>query len=54
MPKTSIVSGGLVLELNVQTGVAGLVFVELQESDGTPIAGYTLAQSRAVRGNYVR
>ena len=38
----------------MQTGVAGLVFSELQDSDGTPIAGYTLEQSRAVRGNYVR
>jgi hypothetical protein len=54
-PPMSIIDGGLVLELNVHTGVAGLVFVELQDHvGGTPIPGYTLEESRPVRGNYVR
>lgn len=54
-PPQTLINGGLVLELNVQTSVAGLVFVELQDAQtGVPLPGRTLAESRPARGNYVR
>lgn len=43
--------GGLVLELNVQTSVAGLVYVELQDGKtGAPLPGHALGDARGVRG----
>ena len=42
------------LELNVETGVAGLVYVELRDEGGAPLAGHSLAEARGTRGNYVR
>ena len=53
-PPRQVVDGGLVLELNVQTSVAGLVFVELQDETGLPLPGRELANARGVRGNFVR
>ena len=45
--------GGLVLELNVQTSVAGLVYVEVQDgATGAPLPGHALADARGVRGNF--
>lgn len=43
--------GGLVLELNVQTSVAGLVYVEVQDAEtGVALPGHALADARGVRG----
>jgi hypothetical protein len=53
-PPPSTLDGGLVLELNVETGVAGLVYVELQDESGAPLGGHSLAEARGTRGNYVR
>eukprot|EP01052_Picozoa_sp_SAG31_P021103 SAG31_NODE_1614_length_7741_cov_4.817849_5_plen_373_part_00 len=45
--------GGLVLQLNVQTSVAGLVYVEMQDNvTGAPLPGHTLSDSRGIRGNF--
>ena len=53
-PPPSTLDGGLVLELNVETGVAGLVYVELQDESGAPLGGHSLAEARGTRGNYVQ
>ena len=39
------------LELNCDGGAGGWVKVEIQDADGTPIAGYGLADADAVVGN---
>ncbi|MFB0502883.1 MAG: hypothetical protein ACETWE_03535 [Candidatus Bathyarchaeia archaeon] len=41
------------LNLNVDTGVAGEARVELLDSHGKPITGYSLTESDPVRGNFV-
>ena len=46
--------GGLELQLNVQTGVAGLVFVELQDVSGDALPKRSLADVSPIRGNFFR
>lgn len=41
------------LELNVETSITGFVRVELQDAYGTPIPGYTMKESDAIKGNYI-
>lgn len=41
------------LELNVSTGVAGEVRVELLDLEGRPIPGYSLKDSDEIKGNYI-
>ena len=46
-------TGGLVLQLNVQTSVAGLLYVELQSATtGQPLPGRALADAQGIRGNF--
>lgn len=59
VPSTgSYVTGGLALLINVQTSVAGLLYLELQEqsSNGewSAVHGFSLAESDPIRGNFVR
>ncbi len=49
----TIVFRGDELRLNVDTGAAGTAFVELQDADGTPIPGYTLADCEEIGGNFI-
>jgi hypothetical protein len=42
------------LALNLETSGAGGVQVECQEADGTPIAGYTLADCPPIMGDHLR
>ena len=49
-----MVFAGKQLVLNVDTGGGGHLRVELQDEDGKPLAGYTLADCDAVNGNYIR
>lgn len=42
------------LELNVETSGGGAVEVELLDTDGLPIAGFSRSEARAVNGNSVR
>lgn len=44
---------GSELELNVATSAAGGVRVEIQEADGRPIPGYTLAEAREIFGDNI-
>ena len=54
-PPSAVVDGGLVAELNVQTGVGGLLYVELLDpATDQPLPGFGLAEAKGVRGNYVR
>ena len=49
-PDTTV-DGGLVLELNLQTSVAGLVYVEVQDGEtGATLNGRALADARGIRG----
>jgi hypothetical protein len=41
------------LRLNVDTGTMGTAFVELQDADGKPIPGFTLAECEEVGGNFL-
>jgi hypothetical protein len=41
------------LRLNIDTGSAGAALVELQDGDGKPIAGYTLADCEEIAGNFI-
>lgn len=50
VPKYTV-NGGLVLELNVQTSVAGLVYAEVQDGQtGVALPGFALADAHGVRG----
>lgn len=49
-----ITFGGDRLEINEATSAAGRIRVEIQESDGTPIPGYTLEESVAIYGDRIR
>ena len=51
--KPLIFEGGN-LALNFETSGAGSVQVELQEADGTPIEGYTLADCPEIYGDHLR
>ncbi|AWM38013.1 hypothetical protein GobsT_39100 [Gemmata obscuriglobus] len=44
---------GSKLRLNIDTGAAGNAFVELQDADGKPIPGFTLAECEEIGGNFV-
>ena len=44
---------GARLRLNIDTGSAGAAFVELQDADGRPIPGFTLADCEEVGGNFI-
>ena len=47
--------GGLELHLNIETGVAGLVYVELLGATGAqPLPGRAFADVSPVRGNFMR
>ena len=48
-----IVFRGTRLRLNLDTGSAGTTFVELQDSDGKPIPGFTFADCEEIGGNFV-
>ena len=48
-----LVFDGKKLSINFATSAAGSVRVEIQEADGTPIPGYTLADSVDVIGNEI-
>ena len=41
------------LRLNIDTGSAGTAFVELQDADGKPIPGFTLADCEEIGGNFI-
>jgi hypothetical protein len=41
------------LRLNIDTGSAGTAFVELQDADGRPIPGFTLADCEEIGGNFI-
>lgn len=41
------------LRLNIDTGSAGKAFVELQDADGRPLPGFTLADCEEVGGNFI-
>lgn len=45
--------GGGRLRLNIDTGSAGTAFVELQDADGKPIPGFTLADCENLSGNFI-
>lgn len=44
---------GTRLRLNIDTGSAGAAFVELQDADGKPIPGFTLADCEEIGGNFI-
>ena len=48
-----IVVGGKELMLNYATSAPGGIRVEIQEADGEPIPGFTLAESRLMVGDSV-
>ena len=48
-----LVFDGKKLAINFATSAAGSVRVEIQEADGTPIPGYTLADSVDIIGNEI-
>ncbi|MBN9118513.1 MAG: hypothetical protein J0I06_05025 [Planctomycetes bacterium] len=48
-----VVFAGNRLRLNVDTGSFGTAFVELQDADGKPIPGFTLADCEEVGGNFI-
>ena len=41
------------LRLNIDTGSMGTAFVELQDADGQPIPGFTLADCEEIGGNFI-
>ncbi|MES2792879.1 MAG: hypothetical protein V4719_24920 [Planctomycetota bacterium] len=41
------------LRLNIDTGAMGTAFVELRDTDGNPIPGFTLADCEEIGGNFV-
>jgi len=41
------------LRLNIDTGSMGTAFVELQDADGKPLPGYTLADCEEIGGNFI-
>lgn len=41
------------LRLNIDTGAIGTAFVELQDADGRPIPGFTLADCEEIGGNFL-
>ena len=47
------VAWAIALELNFATSAAGGLRIELQEIDGTPIPGFTLAESVELIGNEI-
>lgn len=44
---------GRKLRLNIDTGAMGTAFVELQDADGKPIPGFTLADCEEIGGNFI-
>jgi hypothetical protein len=49
----AVVFRGNRLRLNIDTGAMGTAFVELQDADGRPIPGFTLADCEEIGGNFV-
>jgi hypothetical protein len=49
----SIVFRGNRLRLNIDTGAMGTAFVELQDADGRPIPGFSLADCEEIGGNFI-
>ena len=41
------------LRLNIDTGAMGTAFVELQDADGRPIPGFTMADCEEIGGNFI-
>ncbi|MGD9720183.1 MAG: hypothetical protein AB7O59_07880 [Pirellulales bacterium] len=48
-----IVFRGTCLRLNIDTGSMGTAFVELQDEEGQPIPGFTLADCEEIGGNFI-
>jgi hypothetical protein len=48
-----VIFDGSRLELNYSTSAAGAVRIELQEQSGSPISGFTLADSRELIGDEI-
>ncbi|MCW5558442.1 MAG: hypothetical protein KIT22_11510, partial [Verrucomicrobiae bacterium] len=48
-----LIFSGASLRLNIDTGSMGTAFVELQEADGRPIPGFTLADCEEIAGNFI-
>ena len=48
-----IVFRGTRLRLNIDTGAMGTAFVELEDADGRPIPGFTLADCEEIGGNFI-
>ncbi len=48
-----IVFRGNRLRLNIDTGSMGTAFVELQDADGRPIPGFTVADCEEIGGNFI-
>jgi hypothetical protein len=44
---------GRFLRLNVDTGSMGTLFVEIQDENGSPIPGFTLADCEEIGGNFI-
>ncbi|WP_373651076.1 hypothetical protein [Schlesneria sp. DSM 10557] len=48
-----LVFRGNTLRLNIDTGAMGTAFVELQDEQGVPIPGFTLAECEEIGGNFI-
>jgi hypothetical protein len=48
-----ITFSGNTLRLNIDTGSMGTAFVELQDEQGQPIPGYTMADCEEIGGNFI-
>lgn len=44
---------GKALRLNIDTGSMGTAFVEIQDEEGNPIPGFTMADCEEIGGNYI-
>ncbi len=48
-----VIFSGKRLRLNIDTGAMGTAFVELRDTDGNPIPGFSLADCEEIGGNYI-
>ena len=48
-----VVFSGSTLRLNIDTGAMGKAFVEIRDTEGQPIPGYTLEECEEIGGNYI-
>ncbi len=49
----AVVFQGNRLRLNIDTGAMGTAFVELQDTDGKPIPGFSLSECEEIGGNFI-